>query len=60
MKFIPILLFLVACSPTEMKVTDDIIQGEIKVAESVMSDIAAIQAQKDKPKVSLVKFPPGI
>jgi hypothetical protein len=53
--FIPLLL-LSACTTKEMKVTDDIIQGELKIAETVMSDITAIQAQKTRPKVQLVNF----
>jgi hypothetical protein len=60
MKFLPFLLFLLSCSPKEIQVTDDIIQGEVQIAENVMKDIASIQDQNMKPKVSLVKFPPGI
>jgi len=48
MKYIIPLLLFISCTAKEMKITDDIIQGEIKIAETVMSDIASIQKQKNK------------
>jgi hypothetical protein len=38
MKFIPYLLFLMACTPQEIKMADDFIQGEVNVAEKIIQD----------------------
>lgn len=40
MKFLPFLILFMACSPQAMKATEDAVEGEIKVAEQVMKDLA--------------------
>lgn len=45
MKFIPFLILFAACNPLMWKATEDAVVGEVKVAETVMQDIAGIQAQ---------------
>lgn len=48
-------IFLVGCSPTEWKVADDIIEGEINTVEKVAQDLTGtdLLQGKQKPKVEL-------
>lgn len=57
MKFIPFLvLFMMGCNPLMWKAAEDAVVGEVKVAETVMQDISAIQAQNGTTKLPLVNF----
>ena len=44
--FIVILLFLTSCTPTEVKVMEDIIEGEVKTGEKVMEDLSGVTPPK--------------
>jgi hypothetical protein len=35
------LLLLSACTPTEMKVIDDFVDGEVKTGEQIMKDLSS-------------------
>jgi len=42
MKYLPFLLFMFSCTPLEMEVAEDIIEGEIKVGEQVLQDVSGV------------------
>lgn len=49
MKFIPIFLIMLACSPKTVRAIDDIIEGEAKVIEQVVNDEIGQPAAMTKP-----------
>lgn len=54
--FIILLTLLSACTPTEIKVIEDIIEGEVKTGEKVMEDLSYNSSNKRMPPIYNVKF----
>jgi hypothetical protein len=52
MKFLALLCFLSSCSPFFWKITDDVIEGEMKTIEQVAEDIAK---NPPRPTVKIIK-----
>lgn len=42
MKLIPFLLFFFACTPQEIQIADDFIEGEAKTIETIINDASGI------------------
>ena len=56
MKYIPLLVFLLACNPMFWKAAEDGVVGEIQVAEQVATDLGATAPQSPGVKIPVKKF----
>lgn len=57
MKFFPLFIFFMACNPAMWNAVEDGIVGEVKVAETVMSDLTGSATQQAPDiKVPIKKF----
>ena len=56
MKFLPILIVLLSCTAKEESITGDILKTLPSIAETVMTDIEALQNGSPTEKAPLVKF----
>ncbi len=52
--FIPLLVLFHSCTPQEVELTEDIIQGEVKVVEQALQDTVNIQPNEPKVRPSVV------
>lgn len=46
MKFFPLFIFFMACNPAMWNAVEDGVVGEVKVAETVMSDLTGSATQQ--------------
>lgn len=56
MLYLPFLILFMACSPKAIKATEDAIEGEIKVVEEVMTDLAHDQHKRPCIEFTVLKF----
>jgi hypothetical protein len=56
MRFIPVLVFLMACNPLMWKAAEDVVVGEVRVVEDAVKDLSGVQPQSRPVIVPIKKF----